>query len=209
MGIPIKSTRKLPLDARRSPLFGRFWAIVAAAGLLCGIAAAETRNSLPFLVPAKDELYKIRSAIIYTSAGNILIELFPETAPIHVANFKFRADRGFYKNSAFDIYLPGYIIQGGKPTKSSGAPASYSLPPEFSAREHSPGVVGMARASDDKNARRESSGAQFHIILGESPHMDGNYTIFGRVKSGMAAVENLRQGSKITDIKVFIRPENQ
>lgn len=208
MVIPAKRPIEWALGASPMRLFRCILGFLAILWVVSGPAEADGRNSLPFIVPPQAEINKIHSAVIYTSEGDILVELFPEIAPTHVANFKYRADRGFYRNSLFDIYYPGYIIQGGKAPKGSDSGPAYSLPPEFSAREHSPGILGMARASDEKNAKRESSGSQFHIILGESPHMDGNYTIFGRVKGGMAAVENLRAGSRIKDIKVFVRPES-
>lgn len=180
----------------------------ATAWLAIAYQLSWADSTPPFVLPNQSELLKIKSAIITTSEGKIYLELFPETAPWHVANFKYRADKGLYRNSTFDIYYPGYIIQGGKPAKGSNPPADYSLPPEFSSRQHIPGTLGMARASDENNAKRRSSGSQFHLIVSDSPHMDGNYTIFGQVKKGLDVVENLRRGSVIRDIKVFIRKED-
>lgn len=158
----------------------------------------------PFLLPKRSELNRIRSAALYTNRGTILFELYPEKAPWHVANFKYLADKGFYRNLKFNIYMAGYIIQGGDPSGRGNGGPGYNLPPEFSELEHVPGTLGMARRADDINPERLSSGSQFHILLGDAPHMNQKYTIFGHVVRGMSVVEELREGDVIKDLKVFV-----
>jgi cyclophilin family peptidyl-prolyl cis-trans isomerase len=155
---------------------------------------------------------KIRSAILETSQGRIFIELFPEEAPWHVANFKYLADKGFYKNLSFFIYKPDYLIQAGDPQGTGKGGPGYDLPAEFSARHHTRGTLGMARKPDidarsgkRANPERRSNGSQFHILLGDAPHMDGEYTIFGKVVGGFDALERLRRGDRIVKLTVFIR----
>jgi cyclophilin family peptidyl-prolyl cis-trans isomerase len=81
----------------------------------------------------------------------------------------------------------------------------YTLPAEFSPHRHETGALGMARQSNDKNPERRSDGSQFHILLGDAPHMNGSYTIFGKVIRGMDVVESIQRGDPILEVKVFVR----
>ncbi|MBX7143751.1 MAG: peptidylprolyl isomerase [Oligoflexia bacterium] len=158
----------------------------------------------PFNLPPKQELQKLQSAIIYTGKGEIYFELYPQDAPWHVANFKYLADKGFYRNRRFHLYYPGYVIQGGSPDgKPSGGPG-YSLPAEFNKHPHELGTLGMARQPDYINPERRSNGSQFHILLSDAPHMDGAYTVFGKVVKGLNVLQKLRKDDLIQDIKVYI-----
>lgn len=175
-------------------VFTCFWATP-------GLSAPQ----IPFELPPKQELKRLRSAVISTSRGEFLVELFPSVAPWHVANFKYLADKGFYRGLRFHIYQEGYIIQGGDPTGTGNGGPGYSLPPEFSEIPHTKGILGMSRRSNDINPERLSNGSQFHIILGDAPHMNKKYTVFGRVIDGMGVVEDLRQGDLIKGITVYIQ----
>lgn len=172
--------------------------------LICRPAWADSEP--PFLLPKRSEINKLRSAIIYTSKGDLYFELFPEDAPWHVTNFKYLADKGFYKGLKFDLFYPGYVIQGGSPNgKVSGGPG-YELPPEFNKHLNELGSLGMARKPDYVNPERRSNGSQFHILLGDAPHMDGSYTVFGKMLKGSAVLKKLTKGDEIKDVKVFVRP---
>jgi cyclophilin family peptidyl-prolyl cis-trans isomerase len=166
----------------------------------------------PFELPPRDELRRIRSAVIGTSKGNLFLELYPEQAPWHVTNFKYLADKGFYKGLLFHRHIPGYALEGGDPQGTGLGGTGYTLPAEFSALKHQFGTVGMLRkpdifGSDGRpiNPRRQSSGSQFYISLSEAPNMDGSYTIFGRVVSGLEALRDLKAGDRIEFIDVFVR----
>lgn len=159
----------------------------------------------PFALPEHSELRKIRSAVIHTTQGDIVFELFPRESPWHVANFKYLADKGFYRNSEFHVHEPDYIVQGGGPSGNPRGGPGYSLPPEFSPREHDFGTLGMARYSDEINHERRSHGSQFHILLNPAPHMNGSYTILGRAVAGKDVIRSLRQGTRIVDIDVYVR----
>lgn len=186
--------------------------IVSVLLLTLGLCRQATAKQPPFDLPPKSEVLKIRSAILETSQGRIFIELFPEEAPWHVANFKYLADKGFYKDLSFFIYKPDYLIQAGDPQGTGKGGPGYDLPAEFSARHHTRGTLGMARKPDideksglRANPERRSNGSQFHILLGDAPHMDGQYTIFGKVVGGFDALERLRRGDRIQKLTVFIR----
>ena len=158
----------------------------------------------PFALPPKDGLLRISTAIISTPKGNLKFKLFPADAPWHVANFKYRADKGLYKNTVFHILYPEYIIQGGGPRNKPSTSANYSLPAEFTGRQHKLGSLGMARKPNAINPDRRSSGNQFHILLVDAPHMDGQFTIFGELIEGEEALLSLKAGDSINDIKVYV-----
>ncbi len=166
----------------------------------------------PFSLPPHREILKLRSAIIETSQGLLYFELLPEEAPWHVANFKYLADRKFYRGLSFHLYQPGYLIQGGDPKGNGFGGPGYSLPPEFSSRNHKFGTLGMARKPDAYNQKkqlvnpqRRSSGSQFHILLDEAPHMDGRYTIFGKLVGGDDVLSKLRKNDTILNVTVYVR----
>jgi cyclophilin family peptidyl-prolyl cis-trans isomerase len=166
----------------------------------------------PFELPQKSEVLKIRSAIVETSKGKLFIELFPEEAPWHVANFKYLADKGFYRNLSFHFAQKDYLIQGGDPLGNGRGGPGHDLPAEFSGRNHTLGTVGMARKPDvdaktgkRANPERRSNGSQFHILLADAPHMDGHYTVFGKVVGGLDTLKHLRAGDRIIKVTVFIR----
>lgn len=147
-------------------------------------------------------------AVIRTEKGDIVIQFFPEVAPVTVASFLHLARTGFYNGTRFHRVEPGFVIQGGDPLSrnpddpyvGTGGPG-YRLPPEFSDRKHETGTVAMARAQDPY-----SGGSQFYICLAPQPSLDGQYTIFGQVVSGMDVVNSIQKGDLITE--VLIRPKS-
>jgi peptidyl-prolyl cis-trans isomerase B (cyclophilin B) len=203
----------VPLSPLGKFLRGQALVLTAAAiALLNAIPSSHAQVDPPFELPQRSDVLKIRSAILETTQGKIFLELFPEEAPWHVANFKYLADKGFYKGLLFHLFQPGYMIQGGDPRGNGFGGPGYSLPPEFSNRHHALGTLGMARTPDvyDKrgqpvNPERRSSGSQFYLILNDAPHLDGKYTIFGKVVGGMDVLTSLRKGDKIKKLTVFIR----
>jgi peptidyl-prolyl cis-trans isomerase B (cyclophilin B) len=134
-----------------------------------------------------------KKAVIETKYGEIGLEFFPEAAPGHVENFLKLAAEGFYDGTTFHRVIPGFMIQGGDPnTKSEdrsghglGGPG-YTIDAEFSDRPHKRGTLSMARAADPNSA-----GSQFFICVADSPFLDGQYTVFGEVSSGMEAVDQI------------------
>jgi|GEM_PF-872365 len=189
--------------------------VVTIAIVFCVTFAARigyADSEPPFSLPQRSELLKIRSAILETSQGKLYFELFPEEAPWHVANFKYLADKGFYAGLTFHMWKPHYLIQGGDPQANGFGGPGYSLPGEFSPRNHKLGTLGMARKPDGYNQKkqlinpeRRSSGSQFHILLADAPHMDGKYTIFGKLVGGHDVLPKLRPHDTIHRLSVFIR----
>ena len=113
-----------------------FLALFALGCLLLGAPCKGiAQKEPPFILPKQSELNKLRSAVISTNKGELRLELYPEDAPWHVANFKYLADKGFYRNLPFHLYYPGYIIQGGAPSaKNLNSGPGYSLSAEFSGK---------------------------------------------------------------------------
>jgi cyclophilin family peptidyl-prolyl cis-trans isomerase len=128
--------------------------------------------------------------ILETSMGDIKIELYPKDAPQTVKNFKKLVNEGFYDGTYFHRVIPGFMIQGGDPnTKNNdksddgmGGPG-YTIPAEIKGK-HVLGSVAAARLGDQVNPNRESSGSQFYIVTGDASHLDGQYTVFGKVIEG-------------------------
>lgn len=131
--------------------------------------------------------------VLSTKFGDIIIAFKEDVAPKTVANFKKLATSGFYDGTIFHRIIPGFVIQGGDPnTKSKPrdtwgtGDAGYTIAPEFSNLKHTKYVVSMARGSDINSAS-----SQFYIMLGDAPWLDGQYTIFGQVISGMEVVDKI------------------
>ncbi|NCA11744.1 peptidylprolyl isomerase [bacterium] len=110
-----------------------------------------------------------------TSAGTIRLVLDPESAPGHVRNMVALAESGFYDGGCFHRVIPGFMIQGGCPQGTGTGGPGYTIPAEFNRTAHEPGVLSMARTSDP-----DSAGSQFFICLEKVPHLDRQYTAFGR-----------------------------
>ena len=128
------------------------------------------------------------TATIETSQGPIRVELWDDVAPKHAANFLKLAKSGFYDNLAFHRILPGFVIQGGCPRGDGTGGPGWNVKAEFNDRKHEPGVLSMARSSDPNSA-----GSQFFICLTREKcqHLDREYTAFGKVISGMDAVQKI------------------
>ncbi len=129
--------------------------------------------------------------VMKTSMGDIEIELFEKDAPLHVANFKKLVNSGFYEGLTFHRVIPSFMIQGGDPNSKDsdrsndgqGGPG-YTIPAEIKAK-HEKGSIAGARLGDAVNPKKESSGSQFYIVTGEASHLDGQYTVFGKVTKGL------------------------
>ena len=132
-------------------------------------------------------------AVIETKFGKIEVEFFEDKAPGHVKNFKDLARKGFYDGTIFHRVIPGFMVQGGDPnTKSDdrsnhgmGGPG-YSIKAEFNDTLHKRGILSMARSQDPNSA-----GSQFFIVVKDSAFLDGQYTAFGKVLSGMTVADQI------------------
>lgn len=199
----ISPSRSAESDCAYCFRFCRHWLRAFLLLFFLIVARYASAAEPPFKLPSPLETRKLRSAVIQTSKGELVFRLFPESAPWHVANFKYLADKGFYRGLSFTGYFKDYLIQGGRPSVSSSGPG-WSLAPEFNRHGHQRGALGMARVADDANPERRSNGSQFHIILADSPHLDQNYTVFGQLIGGWRTLDELRAGDIIDSVKVFV-----
>lgn len=129
---------------------------------------------------------KSYTATIDTSEGPISVEFYPSDAPNHVNSFIFLAREGFYDGVIFHRVIPGFMIQGGDPNGTGMGGPGYQLKAEFNKRKHTRGVLSAARSSSPNSA-----GSQFFIMHDDSPHLDGQYTAFGKVTSGIEVVDKI------------------
>ena len=124
--------------------------------------------------------------------GKIEIELYPDAAPITVANFEKLVNEGFYDGLTFHRVIPGFMVQGGDPLGNGMGGAKNNIKGEFRANghtnpiKHTRGVISMARAFDPNSAS-----SQFFIMHADAPHLDGQYAAFGKVVSGIEVVDEI------------------
>jgi peptidyl-prolyl cis-trans isomerase B (cyclophilin B) len=137
------------------------------------------------------------AVILMMTGGEIRMELYPEDAPKTVESFITLAKKGFYDGLTFHRVIPGFVAQGGDPKGDGSGGPGYRLKAEFNARKHLRGTVAMARAQDP-----DSAGSQFYICLAPQPSLDGKYTIFGQVVSGMDVVDRIQVGDRMKTIRI-------
>jgi peptidylprolyl isomerase len=155
----------------------RLTALAFVAGLL-----------LPALAPARaadpeNTLY------MDLPAGRVVIELEPDLAPLTVAHIKELTRRGFYDGLTFHRVIDGFMAQTGDPLGTGAGGSGQTVKAEFSQAHFLRGTVGLARANDPN-----SGDSQFFICFKAAPNLDGKYTIFGQVTSGMDAVDAIKKG---------------
>ncbi len=136
-------------------------------------------------------------AVLTTSKGEIVLEFYPDIAPLHVANFKILSKAGFYDGTYFHRVLPGFVIQGGDPNTKDENPNNDGMggPPwkvkaEFNDVKHDKGILSMARSQDVN-----SGGSQFFICLSraQTKSLDNKYTVFGNVIKGLDVVDKIAE----------------
>src|SRR6202050_1237400 len=154
----------------------RILALVAVLLLAAGgpVSAADPENTLYLDVPK----------------GRVVIELRPDLAPKTVARIKELARKGFYDGIAFHRVIPGFMAQTGDPRGDGTGGSGQKLKAEFSQVHHIRGTVSMARAQDP-----DSADSQFFICFAPAPFLDGKYTIWGQVTSGMEFVDAIKKGN--------------
>ena len=178
----------------------------AATGTTATAAASETTATQPATdttataatAAASEEkpmsAYENQVAEIHTTAGDITVRFFPDVAPNHVRNFIDLAQKGFYNGTKFHRVIPGFMIQGGDPNTISGSPNTWGtggngnnyVKAEFSRVKHKRGILSMARAGHP-----DSASSQFFIMVNDYPSLDGQYSVFGEVLSGMEVADKI------------------
>jgi cyclophilin family peptidyl-prolyl cis-trans isomerase len=145
----------------------------------------------PFVSSSVEELSTYR-AVVSTSVGDITLELFPDRAPNHVRQFLRLASSGVYDGTSFHRVVRGFVAQTGhlptrrEPLDERQQGYVHMLQPEFNPTPHERGIVSMARLDDPASAS-----SSFFIVLGRTPALDNQYTVFGRVVGGLDVLEKI------------------
>ncbi|MDR3451107.1 MAG: peptidylprolyl isomerase [Alphaproteobacteria bacterium] len=154
---------------------------------------------------AADALDPQNTLYLDLPAGRVVIELRPDLAPGHVARIKELVRQHFYDGLTFHRVIPGFMAQTGDPKGDGTGGSGQKLKAEFSDAHHVRGTVSMARASSP-----DSADSQFFICFAPAPFLDGQYTVWGQVVSGMEFVDEIKKGDKfdngaVTDPTKIVR----
>lgn len=125
--------------------------------------------------------------------GRVVIEMYPEKAPNHVARIQELVKEGFYDGICFHRVIDGFMAQTGDPTGTGMGGSGQNLKAEFNDLPHKRGTVSMARAQHP-----DSADSQFFICFKDCEWLDGQYTIWGQVVEGMEFVDNIKKGAPYT-----------
>jgi len=165
--------------------------VLVACMLFMNSALAEMKHKK--FTPEEIKKMSETSAVIETKWGNIDLRFSPQVAPNHVHNFIELAKKGFYDGTTFHRVIPGFMIQGGDPnTKNPDRPRhgmggpGHTIKAEFNEKPHKRGTLSMARS-----ANPDSAGSQFFLCVADAPFLDGKYTVFGEVVSGMDVADQI------------------
>jgi cyclophilin family peptidyl-prolyl cis-trans isomerase len=134
---------------------------------------------------------------ITTAGGEIVLELNPQEAPLTVLNFVTLAEHGYFNNGRWHRVVPNFVLQDGDPRGDGEGGPGYVIRDEINRLRYTRGAVGMALAGPD------TGGSQFFITHSPQPHLDGGYTVFGYVVSGMEVADHVIQDDAITRIEVI------
>ena len=140
----------------------------------------------------------MKKATMETEKGTIILELFPNEAPGTVANFEKLSNSGFYDGLTFHRVIPDFVIQGGDPRGDGTGGPGYTIKCETEGNPHKHGTGALSMA----HAGKDTGGSQFFITLSPQHHLDGVHAVFGQVIEGMDVVYKIKQGDKMTKVRV-------
>jgi cyclophilin family peptidyl-prolyl cis-trans isomerase/HEAT repeat protein len=160
------------------------------------IGTVQTRNTTADYERALARTGKTVRGVVTTSKGSFTIRLLPDEAPLTVDNFIQLAKRGYYRGIVFHRVVPNFVIQGGDPRGDGNGGPGYAIRCEINEEQYDRGAVGMALSGKD------TGGSQWFVTHSPQPHLDGGYTIFGQVISGMNVVDSIVRGDTIKSIVI-------
>jgi peptidylprolyl isomerase len=132
--------------------------------------------------------------VLETTQGGVSITMRPDLAPTHVARIKELVRAGFYDGVAFHRVIDGFMAQTGCPHGTGTGGSGRKLKAEFSPEKHVRGTVSMARAQSP-----DSGDSQFFICFTDAPWLNGQYTVWGKVSSGMENVDKIKRGEPVSN----------
>ncbi len=145
---------------------------------------------LTFNAHAQQALDPENTLVMQLKDGPVTIAMYPDVAPQHVARIKQLVRQGFYDGLKFHRVIEGFMAQTGDPLGNGTGGSGQKLKAEFNNKHHGRGTVSMARASDPNSAD-----SQFFICFADAGFLDGQYTVWGQVISGMEAVDKIKRGT--------------
>lgn len=171
-----------------------------AGDYLARIGTVQSRNTDADYKRALGRIGKNVQAVVTTSKGSFTMELFPDAAPLTVDNFVQLAQREYYRNVTIHRVVANFVIQDGDPRGDGNGGPGYQIRCEINQFLYDRATVGMALSGKD------TGGSQWFVTHSPQPHLDGGYTIFGRVVTGMDVVDKIVRGDIIQSISIRQRP---
>jgi cyclophilin family peptidyl-prolyl cis-trans isomerase/HEAT repeat protein len=160
------------------------------------IGTVQTRNTEADYKRALARIGKTTRAVVTTSKGSFTIDLLPEAAPLTVDNFVQLAQRDYYRNITIHRVVPNFVIQDGDPRGEGNGGPGYQIRCEINQVLYDRAAVGMALSGKD------TGGSQWFVTHSPQPHLDGGYTVFGRVVTGMDVVDRIVRGDVIQSVVI-------
>jgi len=160
------------------------------------IGTVHTRNTVADYNRALARIGKNVRAVVTTSKGSFTIELLPEAAPLTVDNFVQLAQRDYFRNVTIHRVVPNFVIQDGDPRGDGNGGPGYQIRCEINQVPYDRAAVGMALSGKD------TGGSQWFVTHSPQPHLDGGYTVFGRVVTGMDVVDRIVRGDVIRSVVI-------
>lgn len=160
------------------------------------IGVVQTRNTDADYKRALARIGKSTRAVVTTSKGSFTIDLLPDAAPLTVDNFVQLAQRDYFRNVTIHRVVPNFVIQDGDPRGDGNGGPGYQIRCEINQEPYDRAAVGMALSGKD------TGGSQWFVTHSPQPHLDGGYTVFGRVVTGMDVVDRIVRGDVIQSITI-------
>ena len=167
------------------------------------VETVNTRNREADYARALARAGKSVRAVVNTEKGAFTVELLADDAPLTVDNFVQLARRNYFNNISFHRVVPNFVIQGGDPRGDGNGGPGYQIRCEINAVPYERGAVGMALSGKD------TGGSQWFVTHSPQPHLDGGYTVFGRVVEGLDVVDRIARGDLIRSVVVTETPRRQ
>ena len=164
----------------------RYITLCLALLFASSICLAEEKKKYEKPGDMKIDAKKTYLATIDTSEGKMVAKLYPDKAPQTVNSFVFLAKEKFFDGLTFHRVIKGFMLQGGDPEGTGRGGPGYHLKAEFNDTKHEKGILSMARTPDP-----DSAGSQFFVMHGTAPHLDGQYTVFGKITEGLDVIDKI------------------
>ena len=168
------------------------WAAWRNAPVMTRSMADYERVARRLLVPGARQ----PTAVIVTERGDVVVDLLGSDAPMVVDAFIRLAEQGYYKDTRFHRVVPGFVAQDGDPRGDGSGGPGFALRDAWTRQRHDRGSLGLATSGAD------TGGSQYYLCLAAQPHLDGHYTVFGHVRTGLDALDRIVQGDRVIRIDI-------